>query len=120
MNKSNAGLIFPPDDIPTLINERDKEWQDLVTGVINSEPNSHDHLAFILMMARLNNCSTCNSDSYRAVRGCSACAKQSLKRFHGSDHELSRLYTTAKNEVVLFMQNKFHTILPLSMTNKNI
>jgi predicted peroxiredoxin len=106
MYNPNTDLIFPPRGIPFLYNERGKPWQDLVAAVERTGSNSPEQLALILMMARLNNCATCNADSYRAVQGCVVCSKQSLKRFHGSDEELNGLFETARTEVSLFLHNK--------------
>ena len=106
MYNPNTDLIFPPRGIPTLCNERGEAWRNLVARVENAGPNSSEQMAFILMLARLNSCATCNADSYRAMQGCSVCAKQSLKRFHGSDEELSRLFETAKTEINVFLRTK--------------
>ena len=76
-------------------------------------------LAFILMMARLNNCVTCNSDSYRAMHGCITCARQSIKRFHGSDEDLTRIFETARTEVIEFLQKKNETNTPPSGFKKS-
>jgi hypothetical protein len=56
-------------------------------------------LALVLTVARLSGCTDCNSDSYRAAQGCTACAGQALKRHHGTDRELVRLYDTTRAEV---------------------
>jgi hypothetical protein len=106
MYNSETDLIFPPRAISSLLQERGTVWQDLVFTVQESDPNSIDQIAFILMLARLNNCATCNADSYRAIHGCTTCARQSLKRFHGTDDELSRMFTLAKTEVTSFIQNQ--------------
>jgi len=111
MYNPDTDLIFPPRAIPTLSSERGSVWLDLVTIAQKSGPDSPERVAFILMMARLNNCATCNADSYRAIHGCSACARQSLKRFHGSDEELAGLFNTAKVEVTSFLKNKIQTNL---------
>jgi hypothetical protein len=87
-----------------LLTDRSAQWRCLVSCVETAGPGSPDQMAFILMLARLNGCATCNIDSYRAMLGCIACAKQSLKRFHGTDEELSGLFETAKSEVCLFLQ----------------
>jgi len=106
MVNPNTDLIFPPRGISSLCNERGTAWRDLVTAVEDAGPDSPEQMAFILMMARLNSCATCNADSYRAIHGCTVCAKQSLKRFHGSDEELTKLFETSKTEVVMFLQKK--------------
>jgi len=104
MNNQETDLIFPSREIASLRNERNAIWRKLVAEVEIKELDTLDKMAFILMMARLNNCATCNADSYRSVRGCSSCAKQSLKRFRGPDDELIRLFKMAKSEVELFIQ----------------
>jgi hypothetical protein len=103
---ADTDLLFPPRAIPALREERGAAWQDLVTGVIEAGPDSPEQIAFILMMARMSNCATCNSDSYRAMNGCTVCAQQSLKRFHGADEELSGLFQAAKAEVEQYLYKK--------------
>jgi hypothetical protein len=106
MNNPDTDLIFPPRCIAPLSNERGTQWRNLVTAVEKTGPDCPEQLAFILMMARINSCATCNADSYRAMHGCTVCARHSLKRFHGSDEELTRLFETAKAEVMVFLQKK--------------
>jgi hypothetical protein len=106
MYNPDTDLIFPPRSISPLCNERGTTWQELVAAVEKTGPDSPEQMAFILMMARLNNCPTCNADSYRAIHGCTVCAKQSLKRFHGSDEELTGLFKIARTEVGVFLQKK--------------
>ena len=106
MYNPDTDLVFPPRAIPALCAERGDVWRDLVTAVENSGQNSMDQTAFILMMARMSTCGTCNSDSYRAMNGCITCARQSLKRFHGSDDELVGMFQTAKAEVEQHIQKK--------------
>jgi hypothetical protein len=106
MHSTDTGLIFPPRNISSLAGERGTDWQDLVAAVEKTEPDSPEQMAFILMMARLNSCVNCNADSYRAIQGCTGCARQSLKRFHGSDQDLTGLFQAARTEVVVFLQKK--------------
>jgi hypothetical protein len=106
MNNPDADLIFSPQGISPLCNERGAAWQDLVTAVEKTGLDSPEQIAFILMMARLNNCATCNADSFRSLHGCILCARQSLKRFRGSDDELTQLFEAAKVEVKEFINKK--------------
>ncbi len=80
MYNPDTDLLFPPRILPALRDLRGAAWQDLVTSVIEAGPDSLEQMAFVLMMARMNNCATCNADSFRAMTGCTTCAKQSLKR----------------------------------------
>jgi alkylhydroperoxidase family enzyme len=106
MYNPDTDLIFPPRNISSLCNERGSEWRSLVSAVEKTGLDSPEQMAFILMMARLNSCATCNADSFRALHGCSLCARQSLKRFRGTDDELTRLFETAKTEVLVFTKQK--------------
>jgi predicted peroxiredoxin len=106
MDHSDTGLIFPSGNISSLAGERGPYWQDLVAVVENSGQDSPEQMAFLLMMARLSSCANCNADSYRAIHGCTVCGRQSLKRFHGSDKDLTGLYQAAKTEVILYLQKK--------------
>jgi hypothetical protein len=106
MYNPETELIFPPRCIGLLGNDRGIEWQELVSSVENTRQESTEIMGFVLMMTRLNNCITCNADSFRAIHGCTICSKQSLKRFHGSDHELCNLFETTLTEVIVFIQNR--------------
>jgi hypothetical protein len=106
MYNPETDLLFPPRVLPALRDLRGEAWQGLVTHVLAAGPDSLEQMAFILMMARLNNCATCNADSFRAMTGCSTCAKQSLKRFHETDEALAALYQAASSEVELFLQKR--------------
>jgi hypothetical protein len=103
MHNPVTDLLFPSREIKSLVAERDRPWQELVCKVETTDAESKERMAFILMMARLNNCAGCNTDSYRATQGCLSCAKQTLKRFHGSDAELIGLYKVAKNDLTFYM-----------------
>jgi hypothetical protein len=106
MYNPDTDLLFPPRAIPALCDERGAVWRNLVSAVEKSGQDSLDQTAFILMMARMNTCGTCNADSYRAMNGCTTCARQSLKRFHGPDDELVKMFQTAKAEVERYIQKE--------------
>jgi hypothetical protein len=106
MVNPDTDLIFPPRSISSLCSQRGAAWQELVVAVEKSGQDSPEQMAFILMMARLNSCATCNADSYRAMHGCTVCARQSLKRFHGSDEDLIGLFKIARTEMCEFLQKK--------------
>jgi len=104
MYNVDTELIFPPRVIPALLTIRGEAWQSLVSQVLNADDGTLDRLAFILIMVRLNSCASCSSDSFRAMQGCTACARQTLKRFRGSDKELIALYRSAKPEIEFYLQ----------------
>lgn len=98
-------LFFPVHVIPSLQNLRGQKWQDLVCYV-SKLPNCHEgQLAFVLMMSRLNGCTTCETDSYRAMRGCFPCAVQTLRRYKGADEDLVAAYEEALADIQLFYRD---------------
>lgn len=106
-------LLFPPSTIPHIRNSRGQEWQILVDQVKNLPEDHVENLAFCLAMIRFNGCMACETDSYRAMRGCTACALQTLRRHKGPDSDILGLYDEALEE----MQSYLATT-PLHLTAK--
>jgi hypothetical protein len=104
MDNAGKELVFPPSAISSLGKERGITWQNFISTVEKVEPDSLDQVAFLLMMARLVNCATCNADSYRSMLGCITCARQSLKRYHGSDEDLVVWFHSTRSEVVNYLE----------------
>lgn len=92
-------LLFPSHVINKLRFARGEEWRALVERVATLPETHEDRLAFSLMMIKLDGCLNCETDSYRAMRGCKACALQVLRRFKGSDQDLLRAYRKAQDEI---------------------
>ncbi len=92
-------LMFPHYVIPELRDLRGAEWAALVDQVGRVSEGHEESLAFVLMMVRLNSCMACETDSYRAMRGCDACSIQTLRRFKGSDSDLMTAYAQALDDV---------------------
>ena len=95
-------LMFPPRVIPLLRDLRGPDWRRLVDRVARLPEEHPESLAFTLMMIRLDGCLECETDSYRAMRGCSMCAVQTLRRYKGSDRDLLTRYNQALTEVVTY------------------
>jgi hypothetical protein len=109
--QKDAEVLFPTRVIILLRHLRSDRWQQLVEHVIGQSESSPETLAFSLMMIRLTGCLTCHADSYRAMRGCTLCAQQSIARFKGSDADLVAAYEKARED----MQNWHGTgEIPLS------
>jgi hypothetical protein len=47
---------------------------------------------------------TCHADSYRAMRGCTMCARQTVSRFKGTDEDLIAQWEAARVEIVRWIQ----------------
>jgi hypothetical protein len=106
MYNTDTELLFPSRIIKELRDYRGKLWRDLVDNVDGQEETALDRLAFVLMMARLDGCTTCNADSFRAMRGCTQCALQNIRRFRGSDRELVKMFKQARKDLEpIYQQN---------------
>jgi hypothetical protein len=103
MYNTDTDLLFPPRVISTLRHLRGEPWRNLVDRVIDLEPVDEDRLAFVLMMIRLGSCTSCHSDAFRALRGCTACAQQTIRRYRGSDQDLLHLFSEARKEIDNYM-----------------
>ena len=96
---TEKALLFPHHAIRSLRRMRGPKWKELVDRVVALPETHEETLAFMLMMIRLNGCLGCETDSYRAMRGCAACAQQTLRRYKGTDDELLEAYENALNDV---------------------
>lgn len=99
-------LLYPNYVTPLIRDMRGESWQKLVDNVIDRPDNHQSVLAFTLMMIRLNGCMDCETDSYRAMRGCAMCATQTLRRYKGSDDELIDAYDRALADILEFAQEQ--------------
>ena len=105
MYQSDTEMLFPTRVIPSLKLLRGPAWKSLVETASAAADGDEATLAFGLMMIRLNGCLTCHSDSYRAMRGCTVCAQQSVTRYKDADEGLVKLYQKASHEVRLYLQD---------------
>lgn len=97
-------LLFPVNVISSLRHSRGEEWSALVERVSGLPEDNIELLAFSLMMVRIDGCLSCETDSYRAMRGCKACSEQSLRRYKGSDLELLSIYQVALDDVQQYLE----------------
>jgi hypothetical protein len=81
MYNSETEILFPLRLAIILSDLRGDDWRLLVEQVSRSDATRAEKIAFVLMMIRLNGCIGCNADSYRAMRGCAACAHQTIRRY---------------------------------------
>jgi hypothetical protein len=105
-------LLFPPHVIPNLSRVRGPVWRDLVERVAVLPDDDPESLAFSLMMIRLDGCLSCETDSFRAMRGCLACTHQVLHRYKGPDTDLVKRYQRCHDEVRTHLGLPLETALP--------
>lgn len=99
----NTEIMFPTSVIPALRDASGPDWRRLVERVTALEETDPERLAFALMMIRLDGCLECETDSFRAMRGCLACALQAVKRYRNNERELLRLYKVALTDVQAYL-----------------
>ncbi len=96
-------IMFPARVIPTLQKACGPEWQRLVDKVTPLDEAHPESLAFSLMMIRLNGCLECETDSFRAMRGCDTCALQTVRRCRSKERELLKAYKVALKDVEAYL-----------------
>ena len=94
-----AEILFPPDLIPELRDAGGKDWQQLIDKVIAVAETHPERLAVALMMIRLSGCLECETDSFRAMRGCATCATQAIHRYRRQERELVKQHKAALKTV---------------------
>lgn len=111
MYNSDTNLLFPTRVIPSLRELRGQPWKDLVDRVMAQETGTPgvDQLAFVLMMVRLGGCTSCQADSFRALQGCTLCARQTVRRYRGNDEDLAALFARAQKDIERMQQKKFRS-----------
>jgi hypothetical protein len=109
MYHEDADMLFPMRALPALEDLRGATWKHLVDKVAKMEEDQPDALAFGLMMIRLNGCLSCQSDSFRALHGCTACARQVVMRFRGNDADVLKLYEKARKDVLAYQAGDSET-----------
>ena len=107
-------IMFPPSVIPALRDACGPAWRGLVDTVAQLDESDPESLAFSLMMIRLNGCLQCETDSFRAMRGCAACALQTVRRYRANERELLRLYQVALVDVRAFLASRREGFWPAS------
>lgn len=101
MTTNDTDFIFPPRVIPELRDLRGVTWREVIDNINNQAPDALERVAFVLMMVRLGGCTTCQADSFKAMRGCTLCAAQTVKRFRGDDTELINQLEAAKRDLMI-------------------
>jgi radical SAM superfamily enzyme len=109
MYNPDTEILFPMRVIPYLKTMRGEEWSQFVDRLSSPECSKAERFAFVLMMVRLGGCVSCNSDSFRAMRGCTVCARQTTRRFRGSDHEMIEQHRQITKEVEAYLKKQAHS-----------
>ena len=106
MYNSDTELLFPVRVIPTLESLRGEEWRQFIQKFTTGQALQNEQIAFVLMMVRMSGCVACNADSFRAMRGCTQCARQNIRRFKGNDQDLLDLFGQSLHEVNIYLRKR--------------
>ncbi len=104
MYNPDTEVLFPARVIPSLRSLHGEEWGRLIDRVVTEEAAPNELNAFVLMMVRMCGCVGCNADSFRAMRGCSQCARQTVRRFRGGDREIIDQFKLMHKEIETHLQ----------------
>ena len=99
-----AEILFPHKSVHSLAGMRDVKWRELAQRISTLPEDDPDSLAFCLMMIRQCGCLDCNPDRYKALMGCSACAKRNISGYKGPDENLLKAYKQALGEILKFLE----------------
>jgi hypothetical protein len=99
MLNPDTELLFPLRVVPLLAEIRGEAWQNFIMQMCSPQVSRVDQVTFVMMMVRLGGCVACNADSFRAMRGCTQCARQTIRRNRGSDQDLIRLFDQVRQEL---------------------
>ena len=103
---SDTELLFPLRLIPELRELRGEKWRDLINHLLSENASVEEELGFALLMVELCSCTSCNSYSFRAIRGCTTCATSTIQRYRGSDDELINRCKEKTEEMRLYLSTK--------------
>lgn len=103
MYHSDTEILFPMRVAPSLRDLRGRKWRRLVERAMEAPDGEQPQLAFVLLLIRLAGCLTCHPDSYRALRGCTACATHVVRRHRGDDDDLTGLYQRALADIEAYL-----------------
>jgi hypothetical protein len=107
VNKAmRAEILFPHKSVPSLVSVRNGKWRELVKRVAGLPEDHPDSLAFSMLMIKQCGCLDCNPDRYKALMGCSACAKRTVGCYKGPDEGLVRAFQKARAEVDDYLKDR--------------
>jgi hypothetical protein len=106
MFNSDTELFFPIRVIPTLAKIRGPEWDALIEKATRPDASDVEKIAFSELVVKLAGCQGCDADSFRAMRGCTQCARLVMKRYKGSDAELTEQYEQCTKDVEEFLHKR--------------
>lgn len=106
MFNTDTELFFPIRVIPALRSVRGDEWAIFIDRFCAEDVEEVDQIAFTGMLVKMAGCAGCDADSFRAMRGCTQCAKLVLKRYKGTDRDLIAQFDQSRTEVEEYLKKR--------------
>ncbi len=101
-----AEILFPHSSVNAMIGMRGPKFRELTKRIARLPEDDPDAMGYALMMIRLNQCLDCNPDRFKALMGCSACAKRTIYSYKGADDALVLAYKKARAEVDEYLEGE--------------
>ncbi|MCL5428189.1 MAG: hypothetical protein M1347_00085 [Chloroflexi bacterium] len=98
MYNEDTELLFPIRVAPSLRTLHGSAWRKVVDQAAKAAPESPVAISFVLAMARVDGCHSCNADSFRAMKGCTLCAQDAVRRYRGGEKGLLKVVDKAKRD----------------------
>ena len=105
MHNSDTELIFPLRILPELRSFRGEKWQRIIDEALEKDAGIIEKVAITMVMVGIAGCLTCSPDSFRAIKGCTKCAKRALQKSKFSENELVKAYKDAKEKAKVYIEN---------------
>jgi hypothetical protein len=99
MSVYTTQISFPVSAIKELRGIRTHAWDGFIDQIIQLDPGNSEVIGLVLLMTRLCGCTTCNSDSFRMLKGCEECGKQAMRRIKSQDDELFSTHDNCVKEI---------------------
>lgn len=94
-----SASLFPRYAIPRLRRRHGRKWSKLVKRISYLPVEHPEHMAFTLMMRRIDKQVHTGSEALCMMPGCATCASDVLEQFGGNERTLMGLYKETLNEV---------------------
>lgn len=99
MYHEDTEIIFPLRVTPALRDLHGEAWQAVADQAVKAPADGLEAVSFVLAMARVASCHNCNADSFRAMKGCTACAQDAVRRYRGGEKALLKQVEKAQSDM---------------------